>query len=247
MSKPSPPSNHRQVLQDLKGVARRDKADFLPGFFQAYPGGYGEGDKFLGVVVPDQRKIARQYRDLARPQVAKLLESPWHECRLTALFILVDQFSRACHGKTRSKSAAQEIVEFYLEHLDGVNNWDLVDSSAHKILGRWLLENPQKRKILHRLARSKRLWDQRVAVIATLPLIHAGEFEEILTLAEKWLQHPHDLMHKAIGWMLREMGKQNLTLLREFLDQHVEQMPRTMLRYAIEKMSATERQRWLKR
>ncbi len=234
-------ATHRDVLRELKALARPDKAEFLPGFFKAFPGGYGEGDQFLGVVVPDQRRVARSFRDLPRAEVSKLLGSKWHECRLTALFVLVAQFQ----GTRSDSKQRQEIVDFYLEHLSAVNNWDLVDSSAHKILGAWLLEHPGQRKLLRKLAKSSVLWEQRVAVLATLPLIHAGEFDEILQLAERLLSHPHDLMHKAIGWMLREMGKQEIKVLRGFLSEHAVSMPRTMLRYAIEKMSPTERRRWL--
>ncbi len=241
--------SHTGVVAELKKVARRDKAQFLPKFFQAYPGGYGEGDQFLGVVVPDQRKIARQFRELSRADIAKLLKSPWHECRLTGLLILVHQFERAGKGAAGDQGAAerQEIVDFYLSHLTRLNNWDLVDSSAHKILGQYLLKRRGRRKLLDKLARSKNLWEQRVSVIATMPLIHHEEFDDFLRLARKFLGHPHDLMHKAVGWMLREMGKRDISQLRAFLDQHVSEMPRTMLRYAIEKLPQPERKRWLAR
>lgn len=238
----------KQIEKELIAVSRPDKAEFLPGFFQAYKGGYGEGDRFIGVVVPDQRRIARQFCDLPLEEISKLLDSAWHECRLTALYILVSQFERAEKLAAKGEAASpteKEIVDFYLDHLDGVNNWDLVDSSAHKILGKWILRNPKQRKKLKRLATSKSLWRQRVSVIATFPLIRDQQFAEILELAEKFLDHPHDLMQKAVGWMLREMGIQDPALLRAFLKEHVAVMPRTMLRYAIEKMSRAERTRWL--
>lgn len=217
------------------------KAAFFPRFFKADPAGYGAGDKFLGVIVPEQRKIALRYRELPETQLRKLLASPWHECRLTALFILVKQFQTAKNDDQRQR----ELVDFYLENLDFVNNWDLVDSSAHKILGEYLLPRPKKRRLLTKLACSKTMWHQRVAAIATMPLIKAGEFDEILQLSEKFLQHPHDLMHKAVGWMLREAGKVDLAVLRGFLKAHASQMPRTMLRYSIEKLDKEERARWL--
>ncbi|MCA9474016.1 MAG: DNA alkylation repair protein [Nitrospira sp.] len=231
-----------RVLVELKKLARPDKAEFLPKFFQAYEGGYGEGDQFLGVVVPPQRRLAKQFRDLSAEHVEQLLHSPWHEARLTGLFILVSQYERSCDKLKRS-----ELVSFYLTQLDWVNNWDLVDSSAHKILGAHLVDNPTQRSLLTKLAKAKSLWHQRVAVIATLALIKNREFTEILVLSEKLLNHRHDLMHKAIGWMLREVGKQDIVVLRHFLEQHSTRMPRTMLRYAIEKMSQEERQEWLTR
>lgn len=246
------------VEQALRKLARADKAEFLPGFFQAFPGGYGEGDRFMGVVVPDQRRVARQFSDLGLDELSELLASPWHECRLTALFILVAQFERnarpplkkpAAGPGRRSPAAAteQRIVDFYMQHLNSVNNWDLVDSSAHKILGRYLLSRPGKRTMLKKLAGSQDLWRERVSVVATLPMIQHDQFDEILMLSERFLTHPHDLMHKAVGWMLREMGKRDIDLLRGFLGEHVAAMPRTMLRYAIEKMGNTERQQWMRR
>lgn len=244
--KPASPT-HRDVYRCLEQFVRPDKAEFFPGFFQAYAGGYGEGDCFLGVVVPDQRKVARQFQELSLAHVRKLLHSKWHECRLTGLFILVKQFERSMKSylKDNDSEDAKALVDFYLANLEGVNNWDLVDSSAHKILGTWLLHHPSERKVLTRLSRSKVLWEQRIAVIATMPLVHAGEFDELLVLAEKYLDHPHDLMHKAVGWLLREAGKQDERVLKAFLKEHVTSMPRTMLRYAIEKLPQQQRQRWL--
>lgn len=230
----------REVIEQLKQQAKPEKAAFYPKFFQAYPGGYGEGDQFLGVVVPDQRKIAAGFRSLPPGQLDKLLASKWHEARLTALFILVDQYSRAPDDGTQ-----QQRVDFYVSQLDRVNNWDLVDASAHKILGEHLLKHPKQRKILKTLASSRNLWHQRVSVIATLPLTKSGEFDALLMLATRFLNHPHDLIHKAVGWMLRELGKVELEVLRGFLAEHSSQMPRTMLRYAIEKFPEPERRQWL--
>ena len=246
LGKPALNLTHSAVLRALRELSRADKAEFLPRFFQAYPGGYGEGDRFLGVVVPDQRKIAGKFRELDRHHLSKLLSSMWHEARLTGLLILVLQFERV--GKQGDPSWSQrEIVDFYLDRLSTVNNWDLVDCSAPKILGRWLLEQKRERRILKRLARSHNLWEQRVAVVATLPLIQSNQTSEITSIAADLLTHQHDLIHKAVGWMLREVGKQDLPKLRGFLHQHVQNMPRTMLRYAIEKMSPAERKRWLSR
>lgn len=241
------------VLKSLKEFIREDKAEFLPGFFQAYPGGYGEGDRFLGVVVPDIRRVAKQHRDLNSKQIKQLLSSVWHECRLTAVFVLVDQYERASRDEQRGRAptltsgfeSCQDIVEFYLDNLEGINNWDLVDASSHKLLGQWIVRNPKATQWLTKLSKSKILWEQRIAVVATFPLIKLGDFDAILKLATKFIHHPHDLMHKAVGWMLREVGKQDVQVLRGFLSEHAAEMPRTMLRYAIEKLSDAERKRWL--
>lgn len=236
----------KTVLSSLRSVARADKAAFFPGFMQAVPGGYGEGDRFLGCVVPDQRKIARQFRDLPGKELQKLFASPWHECRLTGMLILVDQFERAAKLKNRNRDEdCQKIVEFYLANLGAVNNWDIVDSTAPKILGPWLVEKPQQRGVLHRLAGSGVLWERRVAVLATFALIQNDEFSEIIGLAETLMHDEHDLMHKAIGWMLREMGKRDQRKLESFLKKHAKHMPRTMLRYSIEKLPRADRTKWM--
>ncbi|TWT50867.1 DNA alkylation repair enzyme [Rubripirellula amarantea] len=236
----------KQIELSLREHAREDKAKFLPGFFQAVPGGYGEGDRFLGCVVPDQRKISRQFRDLPRPELKKLFASPWHECRLTGMMILVLQFELAAKPTNPHREfECGELVEFYLANLDAVNNWDIVDSTAHKILGAWLVENPDQRSVLDRLSRSTVLWERRVAILSTFALIKNDEFTEITTLAQSLLNDQHDLMHKAIGWMLREMGKRDQPRLESFLKRHAKRMPRTMLRYSIEKLSRKERDRWL--
>ncbi len=231
------------VEKTLREKGDPEKAAFFPRFFKTGPGEYGEGDKFIGVIVPEQRKIAKKFRDLKHSEIKKLLNSPLHECRLTGLFILVGQMEAA----KKDPAAQKECVDFYLENLDRVNNWDLVDGSAHKILGAYVLENPKERRLLRQLATSKTMWHQRVAVIATLPLTKAGELDELLWLAEKLIDHPHDLMHKALGWMLREAGKVDIAVLRSFLDAYASQMPRTMLRYSIEKLDKNERAEWLAR
>ncbi len=247
--------NYRSVLSELKAVARADKAEFLPQFFQAFPGGYGEGDKFLGVVVPDQRRIAKRFRSMPSKELSRLLRSPWHECRLTGLFILVIQYEQLIRQNNRRDAQSQagvlsqesECIEFYLEHLDGVNNWDLVDSSAHKLLGRWVLRFPEHESQIFELSECSDLWRQRISVVANYALIQQGQFGIVLQLAEKFLEHSHDLMHKAVGWMLREAGKQDSAVLNSFLSEHAADMPRTMLRYSIEKLPKSQRQRWLKR
>jgi 3-methyladenine DNA glycosylase AlkD len=217
-----------------------EKAAFLPKFFQAYPGGYGEGDRFLGVIVPRQRAAARAFRQMPLAEVDRTLNSPWHEMRLTGLFILAGQYAKANDEPLR-----RELVQFYLDRLDRVNNWDLVDSSAPHILGAHLVERRSERKIFGELGRSRDLWRQRIAIVANMPLVKAGEFDELLPLCRAMLDHPHDLIHKATGWLLREMGKVSPAALRGFLGQHVPTMPRTMLRYAIEKLPESERKQWL--
>ncbi len=246
----------KQVLLALREVAREDKAAFLPGFFRALPGGYGQGDRFLGCVVPDQRKVARRFRDLSHDELVKLFASPWHECRLTGMLILVGQYQAAAKRKNLgrdfvgrnlepSEFGCREIVEFYLANLDAVNNWDIVDATAPKILGVWLVQNPCERGVLDRLAGSDVLWERRVAVLATFALIRNDEFDEIVKLAERLMADQHDLMHKAIGWMLREMGNREQRRLEVFLKKHAKTMPRTMLRYSIEKLSKEDRTKWM--
>tara|TARA_R110002049_G_scaffold4601_1_gene31669 strand:+ start:57466 stop:58179 length:714 start_codon:yes stop_codon:yes gene_type:complete len=225
------------VKRDLRLHCNEEKAAFFPRFFKSGKGEYAEGDKFLGVVVPDQRRVAKKYRELPLDQINKLLTDPYHECRLTGLFVLVARYERA------EDRCRQVLVDFYLANLDHVNNWDLVDSSAHKILGDWLLDKP--RTILFTLADSGHLWRQRVSVIACLTLIKQGEYKEIKRLAKQFLTHEHDLIHKAVGWMLREMGKMDEGELIRFLDRHTAKMPRTMLRYAIEKLPADVRRDYL--
>ncbi len=226
-----------QVEASLCSLAKKEKAEFFPNFFRAFPGGYGEGDKFIGVVVPDQRRVAKKFRELPRDQLSRLLQSLWHECRLTGLFILVDRFERS--------EDRRDWCDFYLEHLDSVNNWDLVDSSAAQILGRMSLKHKHYRKRVEKLAASGQLWRERVAMIATLAHIREADFALTLQLAERFLVHSHDLMHKAAGWMLREVGKRDRAVLSGFLDQHAAVMPRTMLRYAIEKYSPQLRKHYL--
>ena len=227
------------VRRQLKTMANPEKAAFFPRFFKAGPGEYAEGDKFIGVIVPNQRKVAKQFRDLPQTEIDKLLKDPVHECRLTGLLILVGQFERS-----KDQAQRKSIMQYYLSRTDAVNNWDLVDSSAHKILGKWLVDR-KDRRVLDRLAKSKNMWEQRIAMVATYTLIKNGELDDTLRLAEKLLSHKHDLIHKAVGWMLREAGKQDDKVLLAFLDQHAHRMPRTMLRYSIVKLSDARRKKYL--
>jgi len=234
-TKPKP--QLRELRESLRRKASPKDAGFLQRFFKTGPGEYGEGDRFIGIRVPETRKLAREFRDLPRHDVVALLQSPIHEERLLALIILVKAFQRG------NETVRAEIYELYLAQLDRVNNWDLVDSSAPYIIGPHLLN--RSCKILFRLARSKNLWHRRVAMLATFYFIRQGDFTDALRLVERLREDEHDLMHKAVGWMLREIGKRDVVVLRKFLDQHAAIMPRTMLRYAIEKLSERERQRYL--
>ncbi len=218
----------------------KKKAGELARFFQAFPGGYGEGDSFLGLTVPDQRAIAKKfYKQLFLEDVALLLQENVHEHRLTAVFVLVLKFEKAC-----TEGDKREVVETYLQNIEGINNWDLVDSSAYKILGPWLMD--KEKKMLYDFAESGNLWLQRIAIITTLHFIRNHQFADALKLAEILRNHPHDLIHKAVGWMLREIGNRNYKAEMEFLAKHYRNVPRTMLRYAIEKFDENTRQGFLK-
>ena len=230
----------QEILQCLAYLADPVKAQFLQGYFKTGKGAYGEGDVFLGIKVPEQRKIADQFwKETTLNHLTELIRSEYHEVRLTAVFILVKQY-----GKAKTEIEKEQIVNFYLDQRAYINNWDLVDSSAHKILGPWL-EN-KDRKLLYQLADSNTIWDQRIAVITTFYFIAQNDFEDALKLAKILLQHPHDIIQKAVGWMLREIGKRDYELEFQFLRQHYTNMPRTMLRYAIEKFEPETRELFLK-
>ncbi|AHM61344.1 DNA alkylation repair protein [Flammeovirgaceae bacterium 311] len=233
-------STLENVQQALRQRIRPEKAAHYPKFFQAHAGGYGEGDHFLGVVVPDNRAIARAHWQQLEPEaLSPLLLSTWHEERLCGLFMLLERYK-----KSKTEAEKEACVQCYLQHLPGVNNWDLVDATAYDLLGHWLLK--RERSLLYTFAAAGDLWRQRIAVVATLAFIRKGQFTDTLKLAEKLMQHRHPLMHKAIGWMLRESGKKDELVLVEFLDQHYKNMPRTMLRYAIERFPENRRKAYLK-
>lgn len=231
----------RDIKNALETVSTEEKREFLPRYFKTGEGGYGEGDKFLGVVVPETRAIAKSCRAVGNDVIEELLGNEYHECRLCGLMILVERFK-----KHKTDSERKAIVDFYLANTGGVNNWDLVDLSCKDILGEYLADKSD-RTILYELSESKNLWEQRIAMISTFAFIRQGDFNDALALAETFLTHPHDLMHKAAGWMLREVGKRDKNTLTDFLDKHYRNMPRTMLRYAIEKLSDDERQHYMKR
>lgn len=208
-------------------------------FFKTGPGEYGEGDQFLGLTVPQVRSMLLQTNDLTEADVLELLRSKWHEERLLALLILVRRFEK----ERKDEALRERIVKLYLANTKWINNWDLVDTSAPQIVGGWLLT--RDRAVLSKLAKSKILWEQRIAVLATLTFIRKGQFGDTMRLSEQFLTHEHDLMHKACGWMLREAGKRDVEVLRMFLDEHATRMPRTMLRFAIEKLPDAERRKYL--
>lgn len=228
-----------EIQKELEAYIDPVKREYLPRFFKTGKGQYGEGDKFLGVVVPNTRIVAKRHKDEPFEVMAELLQSEWHECRLCALLMMVERFKKC------DETGRREIYQFYLLQTERINNWDLVDLSAPYIVGEYLKD--KSRGDLYRLAESSLLWEQRIAVVATATLIRNNDFIDILRLSERLLNHEHDLMRKAIGWMLREMGKRDKDLLVQFLDRFHKQMPRTMLRYSIEKMSEEERKHYMKR
>ena len=229
-----------EIKQELKKYVNAEKAAFLPKFFQAFEGGYGEGDRFLGVVVPDQRKVARKYYKAASiKDIEELLNEPYHEYRLTAIFMMVYKFEKA-----KDESEREEIVNTYLKNIEAVNNWDLVDSSAPQILGLFLWD--KSKDILYEMAQTPDLWKQRIAIMSTFYFIKQGEYDDALKISEILLNHKHDLIHKAVGWMLREIGNRDFEVEYNFLKENYKAMPRTMLRYAIEKFEPDLRQKFLK-
>ncbi|WP_239013897.1 DNA alkylation repair protein [Archangium violaceum] len=235
MSTPSAKS----VQDELARAADPEKAAFFPKFFKTGPGGYAEGDVFLGVTVPEQRRIARRHKNLPLEQVRELLRSKLHEHRFTGFVILVEQFERA------DEAGRERLFTFCREHLAGMNNWDLVDTVAPRLIGAYLLEHPEHVPQLYDFARSPVLWERRIAIMATFAFIRAGDFTHTLKLAELLLHDEHDLIHKAVGWMLREVGNRNMATEETFLDRHAGEMPRTMLRYAIEKFPPARRKHYM--
>lgn len=231
----------KEIKESLAVLSIPEKAAFFPKFFKTGKGEYGEGDLFLGVKVPDQRAVAKEYyTKISLEDLSELIASPYHEHRLTALIMLISKFE-----KTKDLSVKEEIINFYLKHLDFVNNWDLVDTTCYKILGRYAFEN-QKENLLRELADSDQMWHKRIAVVGTMHYIKKGSFELTKEFVTQNLYHPHDLMHKANGWLLREMGNKNEAELISYLNQYYKEMPRTCLRYAIEKLDEELRQDYLK-
>ena len=238
----------------METLYNQEQREALMRFFKTAPGEYGYGDDFLGLKVPQTREIVKMVStDFPLMEIPELLMSKWHEVRLCGLLIMVEKFGKLAVKRLEQDDEAiqkrDEIVAMYLKYAGQANNWDLVDLSAPKILGHWLLLPTRlgdKQEILDRQAYSSNLWRQRISIVCTWKTSQQGDPSWCLRYAEIHLRHPHDLMHKAVGWMLREMGKRvSVDLLREFLHEHMHEMSRTTLRYAIEKMPADERLLWL--
>ena len=247
----------QEIIAYMESLRNDEQRKILMGFFKTGPGEYGYGDEFLGLKVPQTRGVVRAVaKDVSLDDVPELLMNRWHEVRLCGFLILVSMFEKLATKRLEADAEAirkrDEIVTMYLQYAEQANNWDLVDLSAPKILGHWLMlpsnlgDKDYKMKVLDELAASSCLWKQRMSIVCSWKTSQMGDPSWCLRYAEVHLHHPHDLMHKAVGWMLREMGKRvSMELLREFLSQHVQEMPRTMLRYAIEKMPERERKEWM--
>ncbi len=227
----------RQLKADLRSLANPENAKILASFFKIGKGQYGEGDIFFGINVPQLRRIAKRYASLSLKDIRHLLCSNIHEHRLVALLVLVDRYQKT------DKQGKETLAAFYLDNSTRINNWDLVDLSAPYILGDHLYDNDAA--VLHRLAASENLWERRISIVATFAFIRKNRFKETLQIAESLLYDRHDLIHKAVGWMLREVGKRDLISLERFLKDHADTMPRTMLRYAIERFAASKRRYWM--
>lgn len=228
-----------KILKDLKSKKDSEQAKNLSRFFKTGKGQYGEGDIFWGIKVPVTREVVKKFKEASLKDIQELLDSKVHEHRLTGLLILVDKYKRTGDKK--------EIYDFYLKNTKNINNWDLVDLTAPNIVGFYLLENKKERKILYSLVKSKNIWERRIAILSTFTLLRNDQFEDTLKISELLLKDEHDLIHKAVGWMLREMGKRNKEIEVEFLEKHCRVMPRTMLRYAIEKFNLKEREKYMKK
>lgn len=231
-----------ELKRETQKLANSKKAKLLSGFFKTGKGEYGEGDVFLGITVPESRKIAIKYHSLPLNEVEKLIKSEIHEERLIALLLLVYNYQLA--NKNGDNKTKKGIYNFYIKSTKYINNWDLVDLSCHKIIGNYLLDKP--RDILYHLSKSNNLWERRISIISTFAFITNNDFKDSIKLAELLIKDPHDLIHKAVGWMLREVGKKGPPTLKSFLQKHYKSMPRTMLRYAIEKLPEKERKAYLK-
>lgn len=241
------------IIETILPMRNEKQRLILQGFFKTGKGQYGEGDKFLGLKVPQTRMVVKEARlDVPLHEIETLLYSEWHEVRLCGFLLLVEEMKATLPKRNRTgcPGRRKEIADFYLLHAQQANNWDLVDLSCSYILGTFLLYplpdgKMPKRNVLDRLSESSNLWEQRISIVSTAALIKNGEFDDTLRIAEKLLCHPHDLIHKAVGWMLREVGKKDIEVLRRFLFKYHKVMPRTALRYAIERIEPQERKKWM--
>ena len=230
----------KKVVKDLEKCIDIQKKEIFPRFFKTGKGEYGEGDIFWGITVPNIRKISKiYYKEISLEELKKLIQSPIHEVRLTGYLILTYKYEKA------SIQGKKEIVSFYLKNLKGINNWDIVDLSCYKILGMGIVENILKKDILYTLVKSKNMWERRISIVSTYVLIKSDMYEDTLKISKILLEDTSDLIQKAVGWMLREVGKRDIDVLREFLDINMKYMGRITLRYSIEKMDEKERKRYL--
>ena len=227
------------VKKELLKNRDREQAKHLSRFFKTGKGQYGEGDVFLGIKVPVQREIVKKFKDAELKEIQELMNDEFHECRLTGLLILVNRYK-----KTEDK---KEIFDFYLKNAKRINNWDLVDLTAPNIVGDFLLDKKKEREVLYSLVKSKNLWERRIAILSTFTFLRNKDFKDVLKISEILLKDKEDLIHKAVGWMLREAGKRDKEVEISFLNKHYQKMPRTMLRYAIEKFSDKERAFFMKK
>lgn len=231
-----------ELKQDIQSLANPEKAKLLARYFKTGKGEYGEGDIFLGIIMPEQRKVAKKFwNQIELEDIQELLNSKIHEYRMIALLILIIQYNKSKKDSLKKL----KIFEFYLKNTKNINNWDLVDLSAPSIVGDYLQK--QGTEILKQLAKSSNMWERRIAIISTFPFIRKRSFGETLAISDMLLKDEQDLIHKAVGWMLREVGKRNKNVLELFLESRYKQMPRTMLRYAIEKFPKEERDKWMKK
>jgi len=228
----------KEIQKKLKNLGNKEKAKKHQRFFKTGPGEYGEGDVFIGVTVPELRKLAKEYKAISPNEIKQLLQSPIHEERLLSLFLLINRYSKG------DEPEKKRIYELYLKNTKFINNWDLVDCSAGHIVGAFLFE--RSKKPLYNLADSDNLWKRRISIISTFYFIRHKQFTDTLKIAKILLLDKEDLIHKAVGWMLREIGKRNISVEENFLKKHYKKMPRTMLRYAIEKFPEPKRLRYLK-
>jgi len=233
-------NNILDLKKDLRSFQRPGKAKILMRFFKTGKGEYGEGDEFLGLMTDETRSVAKKYFDLPLADISKLLASKLHEERVVAVMILAKRLNKA------DLSGKKEIYDFYFENISGINNWDLVDSSAPIIVGGYLYLSGETREVLYKLVKSNNLWKKRIAMMATFYFIKERDFSDALKIAEILVNDSHDLIHKAVGWMLREVGNRDIGTEEKFLEKYYKQMPRTMLRYAIEKFPEEKRQKCLK-
>ena len=228
----------KEIQKKLKGLGKKEKAKKHQRFFKTGPGEYGEGDVFIGVTVPELRKLAKEYKTIGINEIKQLLKSEIHEERLLSLFLLIHRYSKG------DEPEKKRIYELYLKNTKFINNWDLVDSSAGHIVGAFLFD--KSKKPLYDLVKSNNLWERRISIISTFYFIKRNQFSDTLKISKILLSDKEDLIHKAVGWMLREIGKRNMSIEEDFLKKHYKNMPRTMLRYAIEKFPESKRQRYLK-